>query len=322
LPVGEIGAGKFIPPTSLPITQLSAAIKKGLPTEIIFAQTGGELIDFNVALTLGKDGEPQQQIETISGKPLFLSVKPDGKVKSVKGYLTFKSRQTAASALEFSLDEIAASLFFVRPVLAQTVDQPIKVEEKLILSEFEYTDQDKDGIYTAQIQAPITEGQYEIITVMDYENINLGKKEIRLIAVVDPEGYVFKRNGDEETRVLGATVSIFWLNPASNKYEQWPAKDYQQENPQITDITGKYSFLVPEGDYYLRVEAPRYLTYESKPFKVSQGSGIHFNVELKSKDWWLKIIDWKLAIMIFVIILLLYNFYRDKKRDKLLLKKI
>jgi hypothetical protein len=79
---------------------------------------------------------------------------------------------------------------------------------------------------------------------------------------------------------------------------------------------------VPEGSYYLKVEAPGYLIYDGKPFQVKEGSGVHINIELKTKYWWLKIVDWKTILLILVIILLLYNFYRDKIRERLLRKQI
>lgn len=37
-------------------------------------------------------------------------------------------------------------------------------------------------------------------------------------------------------------VSLYWLNPEKNQYELWPAREYQQENPQITDVRGTYAF--------------------------------------------------------------------------------
>jgi len=187
------------------------------------------------------------------------------------------------------------------------------------LQEFDYTDEDQDGIYTASIQTPLVEGEYEIITVMDYKDIKIGKKEIRLITVVDPEGYVYEKIGNQELRILGAVVSLYWQNPQTKQYELWPSKNYQQENPQTTDITGKYSFLVPEGDYYLRVVAKEYQNYEEKAFEVLAGGGVHSNIELKTKSWWMKIVDFKIIIsilLIAVIVLLLYNFYRDKIRER------
>lgn len=313
-----------------------------MPTEIVFAKAGGELIDFNIAINVNEKGEPQQKIATISGKPLQLAVKPEKSVRSVKGYITWKSKKISritndkflisnkmpnakTQALEFGIENsnleipsrsLLSSLIFANPVFAKTQEKPVRVEEKLVLLEFEYTDPDDDGIYTAEIQAPLAEGEYEIITVMDFEDPELGKKEIRLVTVVDPEGYVYERIKNQELRIAGAIVSIFWLNPETKQYELWPAREYQQENPQTTKDTGEYSFLVPEGDYYLKVEAPKYPVFQSEIFSVKEGSGIHMNIELKAKYWWLKAIDGKTILLIVVILFLIYNFYRDRMRER------
>lgn len=315
LPTVEVQPGKFALPKGVPVVELSPEIKQQLPTEIVFAKTGGQLIDFDIALSVTEKGKPEQRISTISGKPLQLVVKPEKPVKSIKGYVVFKSKkkELGVKNQELSLDSLLASMVFASPSFAKE-HNPIEVEERLVLMEFEYTDPDEDGIYTAEIQAPLVEGEYEIITVMDYEDPDLGMKEIRLITVIDPEGYVYEKDGNKETRIPGAIISLFWLNPEAKQYELWPAKEYQQENPQITDATGKYSFLVPEGSYYLKVEAPSYLIYDGKPFQVKEGSGVHVNIELKTKYWWLKVVDWKTILLIAVILLLLYNFYRDKIR--------
>jgi len=182
-----------------------------------------------------------------------------------------------------------------------------------VLSEFEYTDPDNDGIYTADIKTPVAEGEYEVITVFDYKDITIGKKEIRLITVVDPEGYVYEKIKNSELRIMDATASLFWLNPANNNYELWPAGSFQQENPQVTDATGKYSFLVPPGKYYLKVETPGYKAYQSEEITVQAGGGIQKNIELKSKYGWLSVFDWKTIMLVVVIILLGYNFYRDRR---------
>src|SRR3989344_606239 len=317
LPAVKVEPGKFALPKGVPVSELSAKVKEKLPTEIIFAKTGGGLIDFNATLTLTEKGKAQQKITTVSGKFLELVIKPDKPVKSVKGYIVFKSKTPRATSLQVPLSSLAASLFFAKPVFAQSRTRPVEVEEKLVLLEFEYADPDGDGIYTAEIQAPVVDGEYEIITVMDYEDPALGMKEVKLIAVVDPEGYIYEKIGNKETRVPGAVVSLRWLNSETKQYELWPAKQYQQENPQLTDNRGTYAFLVPEGFYYLKVEAPGYLVYDGKPFQVTEGSGVHINIELKTKYWWLKIADWKTVVLVLVILLLCYNFFRDRIREKL-----
>jgi len=301
--------------SGLPMGKLSAQVKQQLPTDVIFAKAGKELIDFSIGLTINEKGESQQKITTISGKLLQLAIKPDNPVETIKGYVVFNSRKIAENYPKV-LGNLTASLMFADSNLAKEKEKSVEIEEKLVLTQFEYTDSDGDGIYTAEIQAPVIEGEYEIITVMDYKSIELGQKEIRLITIIDPEGYVYEKIGDKEARVSDATVFIFWLNPDTNQYELWPAKKYQQENPQTTNATGKYSFLVPEGSYYLKVEASGYPIYEGESFEVKEGSGIHFNIELKGKYWWLKVIDWKVILSLVVFALLLYNFYRDRKRNK------
>lgn len=351
-PVVKIEPGKFALSQGVPVANLPLLSKQQLPSDIVFAKTGGELIDFNIALSITEKGEPQQKISTISGKPLQLAVKPDKPVKSVKGYVVFKSKASQPASLELPFNSLLASIIFANPVFAHPVrneplifiegakpqskfskilaslvgisngaseqEKPARVEEKLVLSEFEYTDPDGDGIYTAEIQAPLTEGEYEIITVMDFEDPELGKKEIRLITVVDPEGYVYAQLSEGKLRIAGAVISLYWLNPETKQYELWPANEYQQENPQTTDDTGKYSFLVPPGAYYLRAEHPDYPGYQSEKFTVKEGSGIHMNIELKAKYWQLRILDWKITLLVIVIFLLAYNFYKDKTRDRLI----
>ena len=164
--------------------------------------------------------------------------------------------------------------------------EKIEIEQKLLLGEFEYQDEDKDGIYTAQIASPLVHGEYEIISIMEYKDISLGKKELRLIVVIDPEGYIYEKNGNKETRIPEARVSLFQKNSQNGNFELWPAKNYQQVNPQKTDKSGNYSFLVTEGVYKLAVSAEDYYDFAGKEFSVEEGRGVHENIALKPKSWW------------------------------------
>jgi hypothetical protein len=195
----------------------------------------------------------------------------------------------------------------VKPARAET-------ETRMVLSEFNYNDDNQDGVWTADIQAPAAIGNYEIIAKINYQDERLQAKEVRLITIVDPEGYIYKKSGRDETRLSGAVVSIFWLNPKNNNFELWPAEKFQQANPQTTDMTGRYSFLVPPGEYYLKVDLAGYAPYQGGRFTVKEGNNVHANIELKPKFWNFKVIDWKVIVLIIFGVLLLYNFYRDRKR--------
>jgi hypothetical protein len=346
--------------TAIPVAKLSATAKTQIPSEIVFAKTGGELIDFNIALSIDEKGEPTQGISTISGQPLQLVVKPDSQAKSVRGYVVFKSRETATDYQNKTIGkaelgklktlvlnrgeiatttqdkkfgimsrEVAANIYDpnknVNLVLSDNEQGQVlgvavgeEIEERLVLQEFFYNDDDNDGIYTAEIVAPVVEGEYDIITIIDYEiDGKIVSKEILMRTVVDPEGYVFEKIEDKELRLPKVKVTIYHLNQAG-QYELWLAKEYNQENPQITDVTGKYSFLVPPGKYYLTAEVAGYANYQGESFEVSEGPGVHFNIELKTKHWYLKIVDWKTIALLVLFALVAYNFYKDKKRKKII----
>ncbi len=305
-----------LPKESLAVAQFSKQEKEKIPKEIIFAKTAGEMIDFNINLIIDEQGVTNQKIFTLNNKPLNLIFKPSSKAKAVKGYLAFTENKNKEVGIKKSEDnKLFNSFSFIKTSFAKEQTEPSKIEEKLVLLEFDYEDTDKDGIWTAEIIAPVVNGEYEIITVIEYEDSNLKSKAVKLIMVVDPEGYIYRTEKDGmKTRISDAEVSLYQMNQTTKQYEIWSAKEYQQKNPQITDDTGNYSFLVPLGTYYLKVEHPNYSVYQSEIFVVKEGSGIHINIELKTKYWWLKIVDWKIITMIVFGILLFYNFYRDRIR--------
>ena len=312
----KVVAGKFSLLMGVPTADLTLAQKRMLPTETIFARALDERLDLKTNLTFSDQGRPIQQISTIVGKTLNLVVKPEAPVRKVTGYIVLSKRQNGATAIRLPMNSLAAAAMFASPSLAQKAEVP---EKKFVLSEFEYEDIDGDGIYTASVTAPVVSGEYEVITVMDYLNPDYGSKEIRLIAVVDPEGYVFAKNGKYESRISEATVSIYWLNEQSGDYELWPAKEYLQTNPQRTDARGTYSFLVPEGSYYLAVEAGGFKDYLGEPFMVEEGNGVHVNVELVDKGGWLPdFLNLNTLIIILIGLAVLYRLYWSPRQSKYL----
>jgi hypothetical protein len=287
-----------------------------LPTEVVFV--GNSMVNLSSTLQISDSGDVSQKIETIVNKVIKLSVKPISKADNVTGYLAFISRPQNVS-VEISSDSVLASaIMAVLPAIPNKIISE-KIENKMILSSFAYSDADADGVYTAEINAPQTEGEYEIITLIKYSNPELGTKEMRLITIVDPEGYVFEKTGILEARIPSAKVSIYKLtkNGTASDAVLWDAGKYNQENPQITDKTGKYSFLVPEGEYYIVAEASGYRKYNGEIFSVREGGGVHFNIELtKSSSWQIGYIDWKYILIIFMGTALIYNFFNERKMFK------
>ncbi len=277
------------------LNRASSDEKEKIPAEIIFARLGN-MVDLPVAVACGEDAAARQQIAVLAAKPLELAVKPEFPAKTVKGVIAL-----AQSAKK----EGMAREIFTSIVLAQNE-----------VVEFDYQDGDGDGIFLAQIEAPAVVGRYELTTKIEYQNEAMPQKELGATLLIDPEGYIFEKNGGKETRIPEASVALFWENPQTKKYELWPAAAYQQTNPQTTDIKGTYAFLVPQGNYYLQVDAPGYPAYRGKAFAVTVGAGVHQNIELKPQFNWLMLIDWKTILSAALVIIMAVIFWRGRKRNR------
>ena len=247
------------------LSGMSQEAKNNIPTEVVFARSDGESMDLNVEIGENDEGETHPLLRSTVGNLVKLVFKPNFPAKSIEGYLTFSKRSRRVS--------LSASVAYAT------------MEDEFVVSKFKYIDEDGDGIFTADIAIPKVDGEYEIATIVDYKDEKIDKKEIKMIIVVDPEGYVYETVRGKEVRVKNSVVSIYSLNSETGKFEKWNAIDFKQENPQITSKTGSYSFLVPEGEYYLSVEADGYHPYKGDVFKVKEGEGIHVNIELKSTEW-------------------------------------
>ena len=324
LPQSQLTVGKFSNPKSIPLEGLSEIARTRIPSAVVFAKIADGLIDVDIGLSLSEQGKIEQKIKTVAGHSIQLIVRADRPVDKVIGYLVFKSRKYSPISFNTIINNMTASLISANSEilsainpnnLVQEDNKPEnEIEERLILSQFEYQKINSD-IYIANIIAPVVNGQFEIITQMDYLDKSIKSKEIKLIMLVDPEGYVYQKSGNLETRIAGAIVSIYSLNPKTEQYELWLARDYSQENPQTTDIRGTYSFLVPNGNYYLKVDAAGYLSYEGQPFEVREGNGVHINIEMKTKYWFYDFFDWKTFLLVLIVLMLSYNFYKDRKRE-------
>jgi hypothetical protein len=254
---------------------------KEIPTDVVFVSAGNQKIDALTKLNFLEDAPMLQEVNVLQNKRITLIVKPSSLPQKVFGYVFFESTTSGNNKQKFSV------------------------------LNFEYSDIG-DGIYEANINSPAVVGEYQIITSLKYES---EKKDIGITTLVDPEGYIYEKVRNQELRIGDAIVSLYKLND-KNEYELWSAADYGQENPQITKSTGNYSYLVPEGSYYLEVSAPGYYVFKSDVFSVSEGKEIHSNIMLEKKFSWSYFVDLNLFITAILFCLVAYNFYRDWKKDK------
>jgi hypothetical protein len=288
----------------------SIADLKTLPAEVVVAEDSSRKIGVTSSVTLLDTGAVQQKIETVANTNLTLAVKPIAPADAVTGYLIFrKSAPKTALELPFGSQAAAAVLATQKTLAVTTTTIP---SSDLLVNTFSYTDPEHTGIYTANVTTPAVEGTYEVITLISYHDKTLGTKELRLTTVVDPEGHVYEMIQGKEALIPNATVSIY----NSNTNVLWDAGTYSQTNPQTTDTSGKYSFLVPEGKYYITVEATGYDTYQGNTFDVKAGNGVHFNIELTPARSIISLFSWSTILIIILAIALLATIINDLKYRK------
>ncbi|HEY4493346.1 MAG TPA: carboxypeptidase-like regulatory domain-containing protein [Candidatus Paceibacterota bacterium] len=305
-----------------------------IPTEVVFARSGDKLINFNTQLKIAKSGLVTQLIHVISGHPVNLAIRPNGQVKEITGYLVLRESnfsQDADDSENISIDvsSLTASLILAQAGQVKVDTGPKKIElepdpnvnvsDEFLLNKFTYSDPDGDGIFTTTITAPFVASTYEVITNITYADGSTGSSGIRLILVVDPEGYVYTVKAGLEARVPDAVVTIFWRDPQANdgkgEYVPWPAREYSQRNPQVTEKAGEYSFLVPPGEYYLTVASAKYHPYTSEPFIVTEGSGVHMNIELAPVRSFGQILLWIGFFILFLLLLLILLFLIKRRKQ-------
>ena len=264
------------------LSQLSDNAKAVIPTDIVFARTPDEKIDYGINLSVAANGNVQQKMETTVNKVIELVIKPAKPVTGIQGYLVLVKTNATPVASNNLMDSFFASLIGKGP---QVIPASNTSSQGAIVSQFQYANTNGDGIYTSQIETPSIDGQYKIVTVLNYKDTSIASKEIDMTALVDPEGYVYVQSSLGETRIANAVVSIYWLNSKTNVYELWPAKNYSQYNPQTTDVTGKYSFLVPPGNYYMTAVKKGFKPYKSDMFTVQAGSAVNQDIVMKENTF-------------------------------------
>lgn len=264
-------------PQGIPLDNLTDQVKRDIPADVIFARSSGGLIDHNINITINTKGEINQQIDVSKKESLQLVIKSSKQAVSVSGQIIFKSRQIAEVRSELSLNLLAASLL----LNSSNPEQ----QQAVVLQDFNYQDPDKDGIWTADIEAPAQTGQYNILTTINYKDKAIKPKDLSLLTIIDPDGYIYTSTEQGETRIAEARVTLYWFNPEKKEYEVWNAEQFSQQNPQTTDKTGNYSFLAPEGDYYITVSAQGYKDYKSEIINLKQGTAVHKYMELEKKSW-------------------------------------
>ena len=140
-------------------------------------------------------------------------------------------------------------------------------ENRAKFGEYFYTE-NRQGIWETVMVSPAFTGEYELKTTIEYQNGE--NKEILNLMVVRVRGWVYYSHPQGQIRLSGVKAELYRFNDKAGLFELWPAGIYGQKNPQITNDSGEYAFLLPEGRYYLRISKDGYLPFESERFELKE----------------------------------------------------
>lgn len=120
--------------------------------------------------------------------------------------------------------------------------------------------------------------------------------------LVDPSGYIY--DAADGSRVRGATVTLYYLQPDRDAWVVWDAEAFGQQNPQTTPKDGSYGFMVPPGSYYIEVSAKGYALHRSQTVVVEADRPVFLNIGLKPDRGWLKVGDGMTIVTATIVVVL------------------
>ncbi|MFA6436634.1 MAG: fibronectin type III domain-containing protein [Candidatus Paceibacterota bacterium] len=159
-----------------------------------------------------------------------------------------------------------------------------------------------DDKWQAKIETPPGKNQYEIKIILYYKD---KRREEILVgnALIDPYGYVYQEVVEpyahlfakriaswqfsyKENRLEGVKVSLF-VKSKENKWVLFDANKYNQANPQYTDSSGSFGFMVPQGVYYIEAQKDGFGGHKTESFEVKDRI-INQKIKISSVfvPWW------------------------------------
>lgn len=126
----------------------------------------------------------------------------------------------------------------------------------------------KTGLWSAQLQFSLT-GKYTLRThAVDGAN-NETDKNLPTVTVVS-SGTISNAGGP----INGARVVVYYFDTQYRQFHLWNAKQYGQENPQLSDILGQYSLFLPPGTYYIEITGPFSQSVKTSIFSLQKNTPI------------------------------------------------
>jgi hypothetical protein len=203
-------------------------------------------------------------------------------VRNATGKLERTMTLTTDTAIDLAMKVVGKGVSvrgFVVPVAAADDGALMGQPGATATYTFAYTDENRDGIYTATLLGSVFGREDKLITVVAYDDV-LKPREVSEIIVRNVSGSVV---GANKQPIEKAFVTLLKQNEETGLFERWPAEDVGRPNPVLTEKSGHYYFAPPAGTYRLEVLKVGYENYQSAPLKIADGQVVNFDVTLQAK---------------------------------------
>ncbi len=243
------------PTTSIPSTPRPATTPPRVVPQNLTASFSRGKKAVPIIVERGADGKVRRKIVVTTDESLDLTIKLLDAAATVRGFLL-----PAAAA-----DDSVGALIGEAGANAKYT--------------FNYTDVDRDGVFSATIPTGVIGRDDRLITVVDYDD-GLKPREVTEIIVTNLSGSVLDTKKQPVEKVF---VTLLKEDSATGIFERWPAEDVGRPNPVLTTKSGHYYFAPPAGTYRLEVVKEGYENYVSESLQVADGQPINFDITLRTK---------------------------------------
>jgi hypothetical protein len=157
-------------------------------------------------------------------------------------------------------------------IIAQSIDNP-KQDSQV----FSLRKNSDNGLWTGVLNIAET-GTYSLTATAVDGAKNKTSRFLYNVRVL-PYGAILAH----DKPLSGATITLYALDPITERYIIWDASSYGQINPQRTINDGVYTLYPPEGTYYLEVKKEGYQTTKTNIFTINGTSAINENFSLEKQ---------------------------------------
>lgn len=119
-------------------------------------------------------------------------------------------------------------------------------------------------------------GDYNVTIIAVDGADNRTETKISNIHILESGRVVYQGKGKNDV-----IVTVFIYDEAGHSYKEWKGESYLQQNPRRTDESGRYSFTLPKGMYYLSIEAKGFKRAKTNIFTLHKTTTINSDLEIQ-----------------------------------------